>query len=420
MQTAFKLKNTVKFYAWGSPEWIPALMGMENPSGEPWAELWMGVHPQGPSELVCEGERIPLSALIRRDPAYYLGDEPLRAFGALPFLFKLLAAEKPLSIQAHPNAEQAREGWERENRRGLAPDAPERNYRDPNHKPELICALSPFRALCGFRRPAEIRERLGLLAEGAGPLKKALEGFGAVLEGRDEGAALERFTRRLLDLNGALMGDLGGLLREVGGRLAGAGGPEGAEWELAAELAGLYRDDPGVMAPLYLNMIDLEPGEGIYLPAGVLHSYVRGLGVEIMANSDNVLRGGLTAKHVDAEELIRILDFTPRCPQRLRPPRALPGGDGGTAVFRYPTACREFSLARVESRDDGPEGPASPFRGPGIVLVTQGRVVVAHEAGKEGMVLEQGESAFIPAASAAAGLSLKGSFTLYAAGCGGA
>ena len=135
MQTAFKLKNTVKFYDWGSPEWIPALMGAENPSGEPWAELWMGVHPQGPSELVCEGERIPLSALISRDPAYYLGDELRESFGALPFLFKLLAAEKPLSIQAHPNSEQAREGWERENRRGLTPDSPERNYRDPNHKP---------------------------------------------------------------------------------------------------------------------------------------------------------------------------------------------------------------------------------------------------------------------------------------------
>jgi mannose-6-phosphate isomerase len=171
----YKLVNQVKHYDWGSPDGIPALLGMDNNEGRPWAELWMGVHPGGPSEITDRGTRFSLKDLIDTDPRRYLGGEVYETFGALPFLFKVLAAGKPLSIQAHPNREQAKRGFERENARGLPPDSPERNYRDPNHKPELVCALGPFTAMCGFRKPKEIA--LGLdefLKEAPPPLKEGL------------------------------------------------------------------------------------------------------------------------------------------------------------------------------------------------------------------------------------------------------
>ncbi|MDR0602484.1 MAG: mannose-6-phosphate isomerase, class I, partial [Treponema sp.] len=175
----YKLGNSVKHYEWGSPGYIPRLLGLDNSGGEPWAELWMGVHPGAPSRVLRGEEEIPLAELIAEDPALYLGKEAAERFGGLPFLFKLLAAGKPLSIQAHPNLAQAREGFERENRAGIALDAPVRNYRDPNHKPEIVCALTPFTAMFGFREPGEIRGLFRAvfaaaprrLREGLGPLE---------------------------------------------------------------------------------------------------------------------------------------------------------------------------------------------------------------------------------------------------------
>lgn len=404
----FKLKNKVKPYEWGSSEWIPSLLGHPNPQGEPWAELWMGVHPEGPSQVSLPGEELLLSALISRDPLYYLGEGVNRTFGTLPFLYKLLAAAKPLSIQAHPSLKQAKEGWNRENREGLALNAPNRNYKDLNHKPEILCALSPFKAMCGFRAPDEIRRRLEALEElcpAQSPLGTALGELNSVLE---MNGGLKDFIRLLFGFSPEITGALTNLALQQD--ILEKNHPEfGEEWRLSASFAELYPGDPALIAPLYLNNIDLKPGEAIYLPAGILHAYIHGFGVELMANSDNVLRGGLTAKHVDVDELVRILNFSPLCPEIIKPP------EDRAAFFRYPVPCREFSLSRRKGW-----GPGTDFSGDGpfILMVTEGRAVISEKNTGEEWILEKGESAFIPAAMAAQGFSLRETYTLYAAGSG--
>jgi len=285
MAEFYKLHNQVKHYEWGSPDFIPRLLGVAG-DGSPWAELWMSSR-SGSSSLVSlpDGE-VSLRELIAGDPVRYLGEKTAERYDALPFLFKLIAAEKPLSIQAHPNLAQAREGYERENRAQLPHDAPNRSYRDSNHKPEIICALTPFTVMCGFRSPSEIQRLFSvfltaptLVREGLHPLLQALEIPAPAL-------ALRNFLDALFGLSLPVRQALTEFILSA----QGAGG----EWELMREFARQYPDDPAITAPLYLNVFHLEPGEAIFLKAGVPHSYIHGFGVELMANSDNVLRGGLT------------------------------------------------------------------------------------------------------------------------------
>jgi mannose-6-phosphate isomerase len=339
----------------------------------------------------------------------------MREFGTLPFLYKLLAAAKPLSVQAHPNRLQAEAGFERENRAGLAPGDPARSYKDPNHKPEILCALGPFRAMCGFREPGRIRALLETFARDAGnrepargPLQAGFARLRSTLEAGTTAEALRGFLRALFDLSAGFREALGAYTREQGPVLARTHPQYADEWRTAAYFARLYPADPAVISPLYLNLIRLEPGEAIYLPAGVLHAYIEGLGVELMANSDNVLRGGLTPKHVDLAELVRILEFAPFSPDILGPP--------GSPVFTYPTACREFSLTVI--RGSGAPVPF-PKPGPGIVLVTQGRAVFSYRDGAEELILEPGESAFIVPREKETDLCCSGDFVLHAAGIGG-
>ncbi|MDR2144815.1 MAG: mannose-6-phosphate isomerase, class I, partial [Treponema sp.] len=268
----FKLDNQVKHYPWGSPEWIPRLVGKENPEKTPWAELWMGIHGEGPSEIA--GEKLTLEKLIAGNPEKFLGTA--RNFGNLPFLLKILAAARPLSIQAHPGLEDARRGFERENKKGIGVSDPKRNYRDPNHKPEIICALSPFTAMAGFREPAEaetmisaffpeetaLRDRLCKAVEnGYQAFFSAVSGLGAE-ERRAVTAVGIKKPRPAKALNDP--------------KLSGA-------FALCEKLAKVYPDDPGILSPLYLNLVELRPFQAICLPAGILHGYVRGLGVECMA-----------------------------------------------------------------------------------------------------------------------------------------
>jgi mannose-6-phosphate isomerase len=396
----YLLKNPVKHYPWGSPRWIPDLLGIDNGGGEPWAELWMGAHPASPSALCVQGTEKSLGQLIAADPLRYLGEE-WAAGGTLPFLFKLLAASRPLSIQAHPGKEQARQGWLRENEQGIPLDAPERNYRDDNHKPEIICALSPFTALCGFRPPAEIGILLSRFFAGApSSLQSGLAPLQTALTNMGEGAlsALRSFLRALFAIPPVLRTELTRYARsippfpEAGGEL----------WALIRSFAELYPEDPGILSPLYLNLLRLRPGEALYLPAGILHAYVEGFGVELMANSDNVLRGGLSSKHIDVEELMKILYFHPFMPELLKPGDTLPGFP---RIFTYPSPCREFSLSLIESL----EGPF-PFPGPAIVVVIRGSLRAAGGGG--GWELSRGQSAFIPPGSR---LTFGGDYTLYAA-----
>jgi mannose-6-phosphate isomerase len=397
-QGLYLLKNPVKHYPWGSPRWIPDLLGIDNGGGEPWAELWMGAHPASPSLLRVQETEKNLGQLIAADPLRYLGEE-WAPTGTLPFLFKLLAAARPLSIQAHPGKEQARQGWLWENEQGIPLDAPERNYRDDNHKPEIICALSPFTALCGFRPPVEIGILLSRFLAGApDSLKDGLAPLPAALANTGEGAfsALRGFLRALFALPPAIRRELTDY--------ALAPPPEAPEERraLIRSFAELYPEDPGILSPLYLNLLRLEPGEALYLPAGILHAYVEGFGVELMANSDNVLRGGLSSKHIDVEELMKILYFHPFMPELLKPVAPSFGSPG---LFRYPSPCKEFSLSVIESL----EGPC-PLPGPAIVMITRGSLRAAGDEGE--WELSRGQSAFIPPGSR---LNLGGDYTLYAA-----
>jgi mannose-6-phosphate isomerase len=400
MTDLFKLKNQIKHYEWGSLHDIPRLLGVEN-RGIPWAELWMGVHPGGPSETEFRGRPVRLAELIGGDPERYLGKETAEQFGALPFLFKLLAAGKPLSIQAHPNSEQSRRGFDRENRMGIPLEDPNRNYRDANHKPEILCALSPFTAMCGFREPEDISRGLNTFLSHAPPsLREGLSSLRAALEETSVSGALKAFLDALFGLSAETRRDLTGYIK--GFRpiedLAGAAG------KYMARFAELYPGDPAIIAPLYLNLLELEPGEAIYLEAGVLHAYIEGFGVELMANSDNVLRGGLTSKHIDAPELMKVLDFSPRRPRILKPEKPDP------VYYTYPGSRGEFALSVMNG---GGEGTPFPERGPAIVIVSRGEARLSVPGA--GLTLGPGESAFIPARQPGEPLDISGSFTAYIA-----
>jgi mannose-6-phosphate isomerase len=337
-----------------------------------------------------------LAELIAGDPRRFLGEETARRYGTLPFLLKLLAAEKPLSIQAHPNLAQAREGFERENQAGLPLDAPKRNYKDSNHKPEIICALTPFTGLCGFRGIEEIRSLLAAFLESATPVLR--EGFVPLTAALSNSEPLRDFLAGLFGLSQGVREALTEYtlsLKEP---------PPGCDLKLMQDLARLYPGDPAVIAPLYLNVFRLEPGEAVFLEAGVLHAYVHGFGVELMANSDNVLRGGLTPKHVDVPELMKILEFKPFKPRIIKP---------NSTMFSYPTPCEEFSLTRI----CGPtEISLLSIECPSICIVTEGELIIA-DKDKE-TIVKQGESLFIPPIeNGEAPFSLKGNFTLFIASC---
>jgi mannose-6-phosphate isomerase len=416
----FKLENPVKHYPWGSPRYLSEFLGKPNESGESWAELWMGAHRESPSVVIdseAGGVRRSLGELIKKDPRRYLGEKVDAEFGELPFLFKLLAADKPLSIQVHPNIEQAKAGWERENSAGIPPDGPTRNYKDPNHKPEILSALTPFRALCGFRNVPETIKLLDLFS-GKGwkdgderpvvHLSAALKSeFARLRACLEAGNGLSDFFSALLEMDKEARRDLGVYTLAQCPQLEQDYPEYSEEWLTAASFARFYPEDPAIIAPLYLNLLTLEEGEAIYLPPGTLHAYIEGFGVELMANSDNVLRGGLTAKHMDKEELKRILSFTPYHPEILKPVRDTPPGEGW--LF-YPTPAMEFTLGTASCQGEGiplPEGK------PAIVLVTEGEAVIS-AGGEEEITLARGESAFAAPAERE-GVMLRGNFRVYAA-----
>jgi len=396
MTNFYKLRNQIKHYAWGSPDFIPRLMGLAS-NGEPYAELWMGRHADSPSLVSLPSGEMSLGEFIARDPRRYLGEKTAERYGALPFLFKLLAAEKPLSIQAHPNLAQAREGFERENKAGLAQDAPNRSYRDSNHKPEIICALTPFTGMCGFRSPDEIRRLFSLFLDSAPASVR--EGFAPLLQALEipnPTTALRNFFEILFTISQELREALTEFILSTHGA-------ENCEWELMRNFARLYPGDPAVIAPLYLNVFRLEPGEAFFLKAGILHAYIHGFGVELMANSDNVLRGGLTSKHIDIPELMKVLDFNPLKPQIIKP-------EAPFSCFTYPAPCEEFSLTVMRGTGGSAALPLALAQSASIGIVTEGEVSVS------GTVLKQGESAFFPPAnSSESPLVLQGHFTLYIA-----
>ena len=370
-----RLTGVVQPYAWGSPTAIPELLGVE-PTGAPQAELWFGAHPLAPSTV----SGVPLDELVERDPVGVIGPTSVQSFGPrLPFLLKIIAADRPLSLQAHPSREQAEAGYAREQDAGVPRDAPHRLYRDGWPKPEVLCALFDTEALCGFRDPAETYELFGCLG-----VPRALRLVATL--GRPDLPAEERLAvtfGRLLQLD-EQQGDVIGEVERAAGKVD-AGGPFGQFARTAVELAGHYPSDPGVLAALLMNRVSLRPLDAIFLPAGNLHAYLCGGGVEIMANSDNVMRGGLTPKHIDVAELLRVVDFRPGFAGLINAVQESAG------IWRYPTPAPEFALWRIE----GTAEPATvPATGAGrILLVTDG--LLRAEAGGAELSLRRGECALI-------------------------
>ncbi|MFF5790273.1 mannose-6-phosphate isomerase, class I [Streptomyces sp. NPDC012693] len=377
-----RLVNTVRPYAWGSTTAIPELLGIA-PSGEPQAEMWMGAHPGAPSRT----ERGSLNELIDADPVRELGQRSVDKFGPrLPFLLKVLAAGAPLSLQVHPDLAQARAGHAAEEAAGVPVDAPHRTYKDANHKPELICALTPFDGLCGFRAPAEAADLIAAL--GVDSLKPYVD----LLHAHPEEAALREVLTALLTADPDEMAHTVAEATAAADRLGGAHAPY-------ASLAHHYPSDPGVIAAMLLNRVRLQPGEALYLGAGVPHAYLDGLGVEIMANSDNVLRCGLTPKHIDVPELLRVVRFEPVDPTVLRP-EASPAGEEV-----YDTPIDEFRLSRfVRAEGAAPTDLTSPT--PQILLSVAGRPTAGQVA------LAPGDSVFVPAGER---VELSGTGTVFRA-----
>lgn len=375
------LHNPVRPYAWGSRTVIAELLGEPVPSAHPQAEMWFGAHPGDPSRLATT--RTSLVDAIRADPVQLLGAERALHWDAtLPFLLKVLAADEPLSLQAHPSIEQARTGFAREERLQIPHDAPHRNYRDANHKPELICALTPFDALVGFREPSATLALLHALDV------PELATYVELLAAQPDADGLRALFTTWITLPQALLDQLVPALQVGCVRLAGDAGERHAEARTVLELSERYPGDAGVLAALLLNRVTLAPGEALYLPAGNLHAYVAGAGIELMANSDNVLRGGLTPKHVDVPELLRVLDFT-----AAPPPICTGRPDGGWV--RYDTPASEFLLRRLDADTPDPIGVQVPDGGARILLCTTGSACVRAVGGT--IDLARGASVWLPA-----------------------
>ncbi len=391
------LKNTIQEYAWGSTRAIPDLLGRKNPERKTQAELWMGAHPKAPSLVRHNGLWVSVAELIAKNPVDVLGKKVAQNFDdRLPYLFKVLAAAKPLSIQAHPDLNQAREGFQRENAQKIPLDAPHRNYRDDNHKPECICALTRFWALSRFRKISEILpylEKLNLRQ-----LEVELTDF----KKQPTSIGLKRFYTSLMTQ------DMDRQKRIVADALERARGFESEDpvfkWML--NLAEDYPDDIGVLSPVLLNLICLEPGQAMLLDAGELHAYLEGLGIELMANSDNVLRGGLTPKHVDISELLRVLKFEDRDVTLLKPVKS-------TANERiYPSAAAEFVLS-VITLNRGATYQSPKNRSVEILICTRGKVTIFDLSDLTGTQLPRGASAIVPACVER--YTIKGQGTCYKA-----
>ncbi len=383
-----RLDNPVRHYAWGSADFIPDLLERTNPHRKPHAELWIGAHPSAPSMADLEGETIDLNALLSRHFEDAVGRPASAGDRTLPFLFKVLAADKPLSIQAHPDREQARAGFAREDAAGIPRDAPERNYRDPHHKPELVVALDDFWALEGFRDPLDIAsdlERLGV---------SVLDDVVAALR---ETEGLRRGFERLMTRPAAVAARALGELRAGLPRLS----PQPRRF--AEQLLTEHPHDVGVFSIVFLNLVHLRPFEGLFVPARRLHAYLRGAALEIMASSDNVLRGGLTPKHVDVPELLGTLAFHPTAPQRIRPIRRGPR-------WEYPTPAVEFRLSRLDLTGD--RVVDAPRTGLEIVLCTAGAATLRGANG-DPLHLRRGQTVLIPATTPS--VTYEGDATLWLA-----
>lgn len=390
----YKMRNPIQNYAWGSRTAIAQLMGLSVPSGQPQAEIWMGAHPKAPSSIRYQGAWHRLDQMIGRHPESFIGIAAMDRFGnELPFLLKILAVSLPLSIQAHPNAIQAKKGFALENKNKIQIDAYHRNYKDDRHKPECICALTHFWGLCGFRSEDEIlRLAESVWPETHQPVLKLLQ---------DQG--IKPFFEHLMMLPKDTRIDLVSQSIERTRTVK----EKSAHFFWMLRLQKQYPGDIGVLSPLLLNLVELKPGQALFLDAGQLHAYLDGVGVELMANSDNVLRGGLTPKHVDVPALLKILNFSPMRLNILEP-QAM-----DTSESYYPSPVDDFQLSVIAVRPSKPHVCDNRSPWPEILLCTDSTNGLQCRLRRTVVTLSQGRSLFVPAG--VSGYSLHGSGTAYKA-----
>jgi len=376
-----RLENRIMDYAWGSTTAIPELLGRPNPGNKPQAELWMGAHHKAPSHIVRHGVNLPLDTVIAGAPADVLGESVAAGFdNKLPFLFKVLASGAPLSIQAHPSIAQAREGFARENNAGIPLDAFNRNYHDDNHKPELICALTPFWALKGFRpidSILDIFDKLGVAT------------FQSELDSLRRSPTSDGLKNFFLALMTAPKEAQNEAVKEA---VRAACKPDDSDpvTPLIVKLNEKYPGDIGVLCAAMLNIVHLQPGQALYLPAGELHGYSEGLAIEIMANSDNVLRGGLTPKNIDVPELLKVLAFQPDTPSIIEPV------EKAASEKVYATPASEFELSVIEpTAGHLYESPLE--RNVEILICVEGRANIQKSDARTGIEVSNGAAVLVPA-----------------------
>lgn len=383
---ALRLTNRVQRYDWGSTRAIPDLLGVRA-DGEPQAELWLGAHPSGPSTVNIDSASVSLGVLAREAPVQVLGHRVAEQFGPrLPYLLKILAAARALSLQVHPSPQQARDGFAKENKRMRQGHTTERTFHDDQHKPELVVAVTQFEGLAGFRsRRATLALLEGLEGEIVRDLRRTLQsGHG--------GGCLRAAFSSLLAVRGRAMNanDIAVTITSLQNRLAD-GSPFPRADRTAVELAEQHPGDPGAIASLMLNRFSLEPGESVFLPAREVHAYLSGLGVEVMASSDNVLRAGLTHKRVDADALLRCASFSPRLPATAEVTTT--GRYDSVTTYRVPVA--EFALTTADVIDGDQVSLVST--GPRILLCLDGDLDVVCARSSRGAVrLTRGNSVFVP------------------------
>lgn len=371
------LQGVVQHYDWGGFSYLPELLGQDNAAGHPFAELWLGAHPKGPSRLQWKNKETDLRRLLDQRAEELLGTAVAERFdGDLPFLLKVLDVRQMLSIQAHPTIERARAGFEREEQAGIPADAPNRNYRDRNHKPELGLALTDFYLVHGFRSADAIADTLRHQPGWAG------------LEAQLNEGGIRGLYQFIMELDqqqvDQLLEPVYGRLRQLHtrGQLNDKSTADYWAWRAFQQYSQDGQHDRGVFSLYWFNIVHLQPGEAIFQAAGIPHAYLEGVNIELMANSDNVLRGGLTPKHIDVPELLDNLVFEPVSPHILRAEKT-------TAVWKcYESPVEDFRLCRG---DLSTGETARLENGPAVYLLMQGRVQAGEYA------FGPGEAFFLPA-----------------------
>ena len=388
----YEMDNKIRDYAWGSKILMPEYFHISNTQSLAQAELWMGSHSASSSSLIINKKNYPLIEVLKEKPEYYLGRKTALKFGnKLPFLFKILAAATPLSIQAHPNKKQAEKGFRSENRKSIPVDDFFRNYKDNNHKPEIICAVSPFTALCGFRPKKDIQSNLSSLKS---------EPLELLIKKLDSKNGLKLFYSKLMTLSpekkNTVLENTQKWIEEETLTLK-------AEQKMVKVFSETFPDDISVLSPLFLNIVSLQPGQAISLDSGELHAYLSGIGIEIMANSDNVLRGGLTVKNVDIKELLSILKFKSKIPKIL-----CSKTEHFNRMYTYKSNAEEFRLSYINIAEQFELQDNSSAR----LLLNQKQMIIVTTNGSE-IELKPGKSIYITPNSGI--IKFKGNSTVFIA-----